>query len=159
MERVKCKECKRDLLLTDFSASTRRTKQRRGEWICWACQHPICSGAGCNVRQPIARVGEFTCKACLYPPCQVCQTTPRPQSTKYTCHNMPTWTCRGCADKCSKCGGRIGEDHGISKQNKSLCQNRLYPPCACGAPRPTKRWKYSVDKMPTWTCSSCKTPR
>ncbi len=97
-KRVKCKTCQRELPLAAFGAGTRRDDRYRG-WNCWDCQHPVCSGAGCEVRQPIPRVGYYTCPACSFPPCQVCKTTPRPQSTKYTYRNMPAWTCKTCAGK------------------------------------------------------------
>ena len=156
-ERVKCKECKQELPLPDFSPATRRLRGAQG-WICWACQHPVCDGAACEVRQPIARVGKYTCPACLYPPCHLCKTTPRPQSTKYTSRNMPAWTCRSCAGICEKCGERLWGDFKKSKRDTSLCQKCLYPPCACGAPRPCKNSRYYVHEVPAWTCPSCKQP-
>ena len=56
----------------------------------------LCSGAGCDVRQPTARVGKFTCEKCLYPPCKECNTAPRPRSTKYTVQKMLEWVCQAC---------------------------------------------------------------
>ncbi len=164
-ERVKCKTCQRELPLAAFDAGTRRHHRGSG-WSCWDCQHPVCSGAGCEVRQPIARVGDYTCPACLFPPCQVCKTTPRPQSTKYTCRNMPAWTCQTCAAKgaakCTSCGASVSEYLGSrggssSELDQSLCPAcLLYPPCqVCKrAPRPQST-KYTYRNMPTWTCKTC----
>ena len=100
---MECKHCKKKLLTSDFSTTMRRRDHCL--WICWACQHPKCSGEGCEARQPMARIGNYTCEKCLYPPCHICKTTPRPKwkSNMNTCHNMPEWVCPGCKDVCEKC--------------------------------------------------------
>ena len=118
---------------------------------CWACQHPKCSGDGCEARQPVARVGKYTCEKCLYPPCNICKTTPRPQGggSKYKCHIMPEWVCPGCKTSCRKCGG----------VSKCTCEKCLYPPChICKTtPRPCRTSMYKCHIMPEWVCHGCKT--
>ena len=156
VEQKECTHCRKTLPLTDFSAVARRKRS----WICWACQHPLCKGPGCNARQPIARVGEYMCDRCQFPACHVCKKIARPRSRQYEARNMPTWTCKDC-HKCDTCGaplnnysnrsGRIREA-GLSQ---TTCQKCLYPPCQCGAPRPNKSLRYSFLQLPTWRCSAC----
>ena len=142
--------------------------------ICWACQHPVCSGDGCKTRRPIPIPGKYICEKCMYPPCHICKTTLRPGTQyarhgrnsgsrnsggKYTVDNMPERVCSGCQNLCQKCGG------GVPKRDKGgrnrdyeagLCDTCLYPPCpSCGKARPSKESKYSVTVRPIWTCDAC----
>ena len=154
VEQKECKHCKNNLPLTDFSAASRRTRS----WICWACQHPLCNGPGCDARQPIARVGVYMCDRCQFPPCHVCKKTPRPRTTKYAVRYRATWTCEEC-ETCDTCGGPLHDDIKKRTKNSGLiarCDKCLYPPCECGAPRPRRDKKYSTQALPTWRCSACR---
>ena len=92
---VKCEHCSQTLPLDAYSTVMRRDPHRK--WTCLACQHPKCTGDGCEARQPMARVGTYTCEQCLFPPCHKCMTTPRPRSTKYRVTHLPQWVCSACA--------------------------------------------------------------
>ena len=131
------------------------------QWICWACQHPKCSGEGCEARQPEARIGSYTCEKCLYPPCHICKTTPRPKmkSNWNTCHNVPKWVCLGCKEVCKKCTQPLPRQEASNKRKygADLCDACLYPPCpSCGKSRPHKKEEYSALVLPIWTCVACK---
>jgi len=92
---VKCEHCSQTLPLHAYSTAFTRFPRRK--WTCLTCQHPKCTGDGCEARQPMARVGTYTCEQCLYPPCHKCMTTPRPRSTKYRVTHLPQWVCSTCA--------------------------------------------------------------
>ena len=165
-ERVKCEHCKQMLPSSDFSAAMRRTKQ--GKMTCWACQHPKCSGDGCEARQPFARVGNYTCEKCLYPPCHICKTTPRPcRTSMYKCNIMPEWVCPGCKTNCrkesktncGKCGRAYPEKRPDGRKREEgigLCDACLLPPCpTCGKARPKDMRRYWASVLPLWTCPAC----
>jgi hypothetical protein len=158
-ERLKCEHCTQVLPPSDFSAAMRR--RTTGKSTCWACQHPKCSGDGCEARQPIARVGNYTCEKCLYPPCHICKTTARPRGggSKYSSQNMPEWVCPGCKTNCLKCGRACPEKEPNGRKRKGgigLCDLCLFPPCpTCGKARPVKAYRYSTLVLPTWTCAAC----
>ena len=141
--------------------------------ICWKCQHPVCSGDGCEMRRPTPRVGKYTCEKCLYPPCHICKTTPRPGSSgeraggsKYTVDKQPQWICSRCKKipvdnmpLCQKCGGEVLKKEKATNKRDfgvGLCDTCLYPPCpSCRKARPHKSEPYSVTVRPIWTCDAC----
>ena len=62
------------------------------------------------------------------------------------------WRCKTCDfPACTHCG-RVPT---TPKQKPYVCPACLFPPCACGAPRPTST-KYRVTNRPTWTCGKCR---
>jgi len=154
---VKCEHCSQTQPLAAYSAPMRRRHDPK--WICWACQHPKCTGNGCEALQPTARVGTYTCEQCLFPPCQKCMTTPRPRSTKYRITHMPQWICSICCRNCQNCGAKGSEKNGsaTNKHLKTLCKTCCFPPChkCTTTPRPQFN-NYAVTHMPQWVCGACR---
>ena len=135
---MKCDRCKQVLPSSDFSAAMRRTTH--GKMTCWACQHPKCTGDGCEARQTVARVGNYTCEKCLYPPCHICKTTPRPKGggSTYKCHIMPAWVCPGCKTNCRK-------------EHKTNCRK-------CGRACPEKKPEGRKREQGIGLCDACLFP-
>ena len=121
---------------------------------------------------------------CKYPPCACCKKTPRPEHReKYVVAKMPHWICAKCRSnsrsnttreweyckypKCVVCKLHEVSHLSISEYEKRrgagdveeqyTCVNCKDPPCACckKTRRPEHREKYTVAKMPRWTCPKC----
>ena len=75
------------------------------------------------------------------------------------------WRCLDCRSPArtftsaegQRCNRRelFATSHNLKDKDRYLCREHRYPPCACGAPRPTQKG-YDALSMATWTCPKCR---
>ena len=118
-------------LLCDDTQLDRLTKET---YKCCSCRLDLSTEHFSVARKKNHNTKALKCKLCERPPCRVCGTRPeRPLTNQNE-------VVKSLADR-----------------EAYRCAACKYPPCSvCRVTeRPDKAQKYSVDKMPTWTCSKC----